>query len=373
MTYRYNHRPSRWNHGHAAHAVVAAQSLVFDPTEKPDAALIADRKAKRPNYSEVVSIDPKVDYIVLDVPFGRKGSAEIRQWAKRIGARWNNSHKEWRITATRVDADRLAIINSLRLYLNHTTKAASVYLARLGSPECLVFLQIPFEEKDTAKADGARWDTATRRWYFPMRGNLGSAAFSRKVAKYEANGWVDVAATEAYNAPTLGMTPANLAKQREPNRLTAEIKAFVQAQSTKVFSVSAEEKIWLSVLQSHVNPKAECMDQWLLRRVDTNGLESWIRIHRIDGCSILRMQFRGGYAGAKWDSGAFETAEKIREVWNQAIAGGYQLYTNHRMTGPQAVVLVATGKFIPNPMASEIGAAHDTLQQREMGNTDVLR
>ena len=159
---------------HAAHNAVAARAS-FDPSLKPDSALISDRQAKRPNYKALASIPADWDYIVLDVPFGKRGSTEVRQWAKTIGARWNTSHKEWRITASRVDSDRLAIINSLRLYLNHTTKAAPIFLARIGSPSCRVILQVPFEEKDTAKGDGARWDTIARKWYFTMQGNLAPA------------------------------------------------------------------------------------------------------------------------------------------------------------------------------------------------------
>lgn len=371
---------------HAAHAAVAAQAS-FDPSLKPDSTLIADRQAKRPHFKALATIPADWDYIVLDVPFGKRGSTEVRQWAKTIGARWNTSHKEWRITASRVCSDRLAIINSLRLYLNHTTKAAPIFLARIGSVECRVILQVPFEEKDTAKGDGARWDTVERKWYFTMQGNLGTAAFSQTIAKYEAKGWVDIVATEAYNAPHLGMSSTALAAMREPNEQTAASKSFSlgatapsyggsnpTAGGTKAFPVGANEKHWLAEAQCRANSTAECADQWLLRRVDhANGLESWIRIQRIDGCSVLRLQFRGGYTGAKWDGGVFDSADSIRKTWEQAVAGGYEVYAHQRMTGAQFVVAVATGQNYPNPTHKDISSANEVLRQRALGNTDALR
>lgn len=36
-----------------------------------------------------------------------------------------------------------------------------------------VWLDVPFGEKDEAKALGARWDAGARRWYAPRPGNSG--------------------------------------------------------------------------------------------------------------------------------------------------------------------------------------------------------
>ena len=83
MGFRYNR--FRRSAFHAAHAAVAAKAS-FDPSVKPDSALISDRQAKRPNYKALATVPADWDYIVLDVPFGKRGSTEVRQWAKSIGA-----------------------------------------------------------------------------------------------------------------------------------------------------------------------------------------------------------------------------------------------------------------------------------------------
>jgi hypothetical protein len=371
---------------HAAHNAVAARAS-FDPSLKPDSTLIAARQANRPNYKALASIPADWDYIVLDVPFGKRGSTEVRQWAKTIGARWNTSHKEWRITASRVCSDRLAIINSLRLYLNHTTKAAPIFLARIGSPSCKVILQIPFEEKDTAKGDGARWDSVIRKWYFPMQGNLGSASFSQTIAKYEAKGWVDVVATEAHNAPHLGMTTtAALSSMREPNEQTAASKSFSlgatatkpisyggsnpTAGGTRVVPASGAERTWFSAVLNHANNGTEVGDQWLLRKVNANGSEGWIRIHRIDGCPVLCLSTRTVHG--TWLPN-YGDADAVRASWTDAVQNlGFTVYAHQRNTGSQMAVLVATGKWNPSNTLDEISAARDTINDRIMGRRQTL-
>lgn len=376
---------------HAAHAAVAARAS-FDPSVKPDSALISARQANRPHYKALATIPADWDYIVLDVPFGKRGSTEVRQWAKTIGARWNTSHKEWRITASRVDSDRLAIINSLRLYLNHTTKAAPIFLARIGSPSCRVILQVPFEEKDTAKADGARWDTVTRKWYFTMQGNLGSASFSQTIAKYEAKSWVDIHATETYNAPHLGMTAVQIATMREPNEQTAASKAFsLGATATnptsyggknptqggypttgQVHTLVKDEGAWLGAVRSLANSSVEVADQWLLRLLRTDGKgEDWLRVQRIDGIGVIRVSGRSAEV-KKWVH-LYYTVDEVRQIWNNAVKDdGYTLYDHQRIKGTELAVLVATGNWSPSPSLSAISAARDVLTSRFRGECGTL-
>lgn len=357
------YRRSKWNHTAAAHATatVAAQGVVYDPTGTPDQRLITARANLRPAYAPLKSVPANADYIVLDVPFGKRGCTEIRQWAKCIGARWNASHKEWRITASRVDADRLRIINGLRLYLNHTTKAAPKFLARIGNDQCLVILSVPFEEKDTAKADGARWDTSTRKWYFPMKPNLGLAAFGQKIAKYEAKGWVDIAATELFNAPFLGMTATALATLREPNEQTAAQKAFVVGggpppSRSGAFPLSANAKAWLTDVNGLQTPNSECADQWLLRKQSSDGREAWIRVQRIDAGSMLRLSFRT-LGQTEW-SHDYADADEARRTWEDAVkTHGYSVYAHVRLTGAQMLVLVGTGTWTNSPTSDCIAVA----------------
>jgi len=367
---------------HAAHNAVAARAS-FDPSVKPDSALVAARQANRPHYKALASIPADWDYIVLDVPFGKRGSTEVRQWAKTIGARWNTSHKEWRITASRVCSDRLAIINGLRLYLNHTTKAAPLFLARIGSPSCRVILQVPFEEKDTAKGNGARWDTITRKWYFTMEGNLGSAAFGKTIAQFEAKGWVDIHATETFNAPHLGMTAVQLATMREPNEQTAAQKAFSlgatapsyagknpTAGGTRVAPASGAELTWFSAVRNAANDGTEVGDQWLLRKVKPDGSEGWIRIHRIDGCPVLCLSTRTVYG--TWLPN-YGDADAIRAIWTESVQNlGFTVYAHQRNTGSQMAVLVATGKWNPSNTLDEIRDAKSIISDRINGVADRI-
>ena len=39
-------------------------------------------------------------------------------------------------------------------------------------PACLTYLNVPFKDKNTAKALGARWDNAARQWYVPEGGDV---------------------------------------------------------------------------------------------------------------------------------------------------------------------------------------------------------
>ena len=46
-----------------------------------------------------------------------------------------------------------------------------------GAKKDVLFLVVPFAEKDEAKALGARWDAASRKWYVPL--GKDQAAFAR--------------------------------------------------------------------------------------------------------------------------------------------------------------------------------------------------
>lgn len=50
-----------------------------------------------------------------------------------------------------------------------------------GAKKDVQFLVVPFAEKDEAKALGARWDAASRKWYVPS--GKDAAAFARWLAK----------------------------------------------------------------------------------------------------------------------------------------------------------------------------------------------
>lgn len=362
MSYYANRRP-KWNHTAASHATVASSGVTYDPKASPDQRLVTARANLRPAYAPLKAVPQDADYLVLDVPFGKRGSVEIRQWAKCIGARWATSHKEWRITASRVDADRLRIINDLRLYLNHTTKAAPQFLARIGNDQCLVILSVPFEDRNTAKADGARWDSLARRWYFPMKPNLGLAAFGKTVAQYEAKGWVDIAATEQHNAPFLRMTPAQLVRMREPNEQTAAQKAFtvtgtapavpsVVASRVAIAGISQLEQTWLQAVQDRLATARKSgqhgvlvATQWFLIQGNPSTANAfsesnWMRIIRIQGVKAVLIGGRKGL-NDPWIH-AHLPEDDCRKVWNQSVEKeGYIVQEKNELDAFQLADIVA--------------------------------
>ena len=138
--------------------------------------------------------------VVLSVPHGRKHSKEVRQWVKSIGGHFNSTHKQWRILPHRCTADAIAVINSLWLFHSVVSKAQAFppsYTSRLAPSGGVVYLNIPFEERGVAKADGAKWDGTLKRWYFRIIHN--DPKFAALVAKYESQGWVNAGETEANN------------------------------------------------------------------------------------------------------------------------------------------------------------------------------
>lgn len=354
--YAFNHRPST---APATQSVGTHPELAYDPAIGPDAALVAARQAKCPGYRLLATVPPVADYLVLDVPFGRKGSVEIRNWAKRIGARWNGAN--WCIAATLVDSDRLEVINQLCLYQSHYARPAPVYLARFGQDNCIVILQVPFEEKDTAKSAGARWDTSLRKWYFPMKGQIGVVAFSQKIAEFEEKGWVDTVATETFNARFLGCKNADLDRLRIALH-TAAATAFVNkigpwgvgsttpataAAPAVKFPINSEEIRWINELLKRKDSTAVIADQWILQCESPEGAKKWIRIQRMDGVTAaVRLSYsfappRG--ETPKW-SHHYYSQEESRSMWNEATGRlGYTVLDHHRYTGQEFAFIAAHG------------------------------
>ena len=394
--YAFNHRPST---APATQSVGTHPELAYDPAIGPDAALVAGRQAKCPGYRLLANVPPVADYLVLDVPFGRKGSVEIRNWAKRIGARWNGAN--WCIAATLVDSDRLEVINQLCLYQSHYARPAPVYLARFGQDNCIVILQVPFEEKDTAKSAGARWDTSLRKWYFPMKGQIGVVAFSQKIAEFEEKGWVDTVATETFNARFLGCKNADLDRLRIAHRTAAEAGAFVNkigswgagsttpataAAPAVKFPINSEEIRWINELLKRKDSTTEIADQWILQLIGHDGAKKWIRIQRMDGVTAaVRLSYSFAppngetpkWSHAKWTH-HYYSQEESRLMWNEATSRlGYTVLDHCRYTGQQFAFIAAHGcqakagvfPVVNNILADEIAVI---LCRRGLGKSERL-
>ena len=67
-------------------------------------------------------------------------------------------------------------------------------------PSTKIYLNVPYAEKDAAKALGARWDAANKKWYAP--GNLDIANFAK---------WHDQSAapTKSTDKPQTSSLPKN--------------------------------------------------------------------------------------------------------------------------------------------------------------------
>jgi hypothetical protein len=381
---RYNRRSSTVFH--AAGNAVAPVPTGFDPKVKPDPALVAEWTPKRPHYQPLATVPANWDYIVLDVPFGKRGSGEVRQWAKTIGARWNSTQKEWRIVASLVCSDRLAIINQLCLYKYGYARPAPIYLARFGQDNCIVILQVPFEEKDTAKSAGARWDTILRKWYFPMKGQIGVVAFSQKIAEFEEKGWVDTVATETFNARFLGCKNADLDRLRIAHRTAAGAGAFVNkigpwtsapVAAQAQYTVKTDEAAWLSAVLEIPVPDAadEIANEWILiRPVNAPLLAKYIRIQRCDGVHAYRVSLWNNDSTAvpMWNH-AFFPPEEARLIWVDAVEhGGYTLHTHKKDTAGQFLHQLAFENWVEHPSTVSLGLAREKIQKRIRGAIDCL-
>jgi len=123
--------------------------------------------------SAIVAATPnqvKFAGLLLNLPFGKRGSLQTRAIAKGFGARWDG--KEWTLPASKyVDVgarrqeevlDWLRTNNLIagiktREYTNWIWDGRAVDLA----------LELPFEDRHIAKQNGAKWDGSFARWYLP--------------------------------------------------------------------------------------------------------------------------------------------------------------------------------------------------------------
>ena len=84
----------------------------------------------------------------LNVPYQEK------EEAKEMGARWDPAAKKWFIFS---DNPKLS---NFKKWLPKT-------VAPPNPTSDIIILNVPFEEKDDAKAEGAKWDSTINKWYVP--------------------------------------------------------------------------------------------------------------------------------------------------------------------------------------------------------------
>ena len=118
--------------------------------------------------SAVVAATPKqVKFagLVLNIPFGKRGSTQTRSTAKGYGARWDG--KEWTLPPAKYSAGKEPLewfrTNGLIVGVKTREYADWIWDGRAVD----IALEIPFEDRHTAKQHGAKWDAAHTRWYLP--------------------------------------------------------------------------------------------------------------------------------------------------------------------------------------------------------------
>ena len=126
----------------------------------------------------------------IDIPFRKRGSTAIRSEAKGRGARFCPAAKgniKWWMPQNRLTADTVQWLNKNEMIVGErkapvfNPNAMTVADINLAYP-FRVYLAVPFEDKDHAKAMGALWSGDDKRWYFNAA-NLTQHRFDEAVKK----------------------------------------------------------------------------------------------------------------------------------------------------------------------------------------------
>ncbi len=104
--------------------------------------------------------------LIVNIPFGKRGSTQTRSTAKGYGAKWDG--KEWTLPASKYQPGLEALewfrTNGLIIGIKTRQYAAWVWD---GANTTDLALDIPFDERHTAKSLGAKWEPQFSRWYLP--------------------------------------------------------------------------------------------------------------------------------------------------------------------------------------------------------------
>lgn len=132
---------------------------------------------KKNNTVEMTDADSKKFY--LDVPYDERKEARMR------GASWDEDTKQWYITNeqniydfkewrvnTAEDLDRYAKINDEAYENSSETLKQSQNITEKNIAQEKTFLSVPFEAKEFAKKNGAKWDKEEKSWFAPIGTDL---------------------------------------------------------------------------------------------------------------------------------------------------------------------------------------------------------
>jgi len=158
------------------------------------ADFIKTRSKSAPSTPHLVAANlKKAQGAWLNTPYRHKAARDIRSLVKGWGGRWNPGKKQWLVPVASLTPEVIDLIDRMGLWSGDLEQPpAAEFVNRMAGISHIV-LRVPFSEKDQAKADGARWSSAGKFWYFTVVPN--DPNFSAKVFKYESRGLVDVKAT----------------------------------------------------------------------------------------------------------------------------------------------------------------------------------
>lgn len=207
-------------------------ATAFHALSGPFSATVAAWAKGSPNRKNWTVAEANRTGFVLDIPFRCKAAKEIRDLAKLCGARFDGGTKSWSVAYSALTPLKLNTLNCLGI-IKAAIPAPKASYAPRGIGLRYIVLAIPFEEKDRAKAAGARWSAADKFWYMTVDT---STAFRDALLPFEDKGWVDHAKTAAI-ATKCGVTSAAIAQQYTPltNRSTASKCVFAAPQGTEYF------------------------------------------------------------------------------------------------------------------------------------------
>ena len=345
-----NHR-NRWNHSSAfsaAHNAVAAASTAA-LSGFPPADLVARRVIQCPHSTPFKGLDSRSDAVVLDVPFGKRGSIEIRQWVKHIGGRWDKATKQWTLSRAKCTPDAIKIINELRLYTGKTVAAPkAAFLPRIARGGSRIILQVPYESRLEAKSAGAAWSVSDQFWYFTVPQTL-DQKFSEKVADFEVKGWVSIERTEreiievlkrVHGARAPYTTTAELQFAVPKDEAEARSKCFADpmpkpasATPATSFQILADEKQFIEEVLQTEFAQGGLTDTVATRYAlkSSNGLYHILTLSR---GNQVRISFVKGVGSADH---AYMPKEDGRRVWDVLVRQGYEMVERIDLTAFQLV------------------------------------
>ena len=336
------HTRNRWNHSSAfsaAHNALAA-SATASLSGFPPADLVARRVTQCPYSTPFKGLDSRSIAVVLDVPFGKRGSIEIRQWVKHIGGRWDKATKQWTLASAKCTPDAIKIINELRLYTGKTVAAPkAAFLPRIARAGSRIILQVPYESRHEAKAAGAAWSVSDQFWYFTVPQTL-DQKFSEKVADFEVKGWVSIERTEREIIEVLKRVHGS----RAPYTSTAELQFAVPkdeatarrqcfadpmpkiASTGKMSQVLPDEKQFIEeVLQTEFAQGTlgdTVATRYALRLDHANGTHTVYHILTLSRGNRVRISYLKGVTSADH---AYMPKEDGRRVWDVLVKQGYKM------------------------------------------------